>query len=336
MPIVAKPTARVLALLETLQSGGRWTVADLAGRLGVDERTVRRYVQHLLELDVPVRSVRGRHGGYQLAPGFRLPPLMFTDDEAVAVLLGLVAARRLIPSVVPDEASQAAVAKIRRVLPEALGRRITALLEASRFTGPDDDAGGAVARTLLVLADAAAARRPVVVDYTDRHGAQTERTLHPYGLVVHSGRWYLVAADASDAGLRNFRLDRISAPSPRPGTFAVPTGFDAVEHVTAGLAATPWRHEVEVLVEGAPHDVAQRLRAGVGTVREEPGRPGWVRLQLRAERLDWVPTLLVGLQRPFEVEAPEELRREVAAVGRRLLDAAGEASGGTSAGALGG
>ncbi|WP_092802983.1 helix-turn-helix transcriptional regulator [Klenkia marina] len=333
---MAKPTARVLALLETLQSGGRWTVADLAGRLGVDERTVRRYVQHLLELDVPVRSVRGRFGGYQLAPGFRLPPLMFTDDEAVAVLLGLVAARRLIPSVVPDEGSASAVAKIRRVLPEALGRRITALLQAARFTAPDHDADGAEARTLLVLADAAAARRPVVVDYTDRHGTRTERTLHPYGLVVHSGRWYVVAADASDDGMRNFRLDRISAPSPRPGTFAVPAGFDAVEHVTAGLAAAPWRHEVEVVVEGVVDDVVQRLPAGLADVREEPGRPGWVRLQLRAERLDWVPALLVGLQRPFEVAAPEELRREVAAVGRLLISAAGEGetSSGTSAGVL--
>lgn len=320
---MAKPTARVLALLETLQAGGRWTVADLAGRLGVDERTVRRYVQHLLELDVPVRSVRGRFGGYQLAPGFRLPPLMFTDDEAVAVLLGLVAARRLIPSVVPDEASASAAAKIRRVLPEALSRRLTALLQTARFTGAADGADGAVARTLLVLADAAAARRPVVVDYTDRHGARTGRTLHPYGLVVHSARWYVVAADAGDDGIRTFRLDRISAPAPRPGTFVVPVGFDPVGHVTAGLAATPWRHEVEVLVDGVVDDVVQRLPPGLADVREEPGRPGWVRLQLRAQRLEWVPALLVGLQRPFVVEAPEELRQEVAAIGRRLLEAAG-------------
>src|ERR1017187_4274407 len=91
---MARPTARVLSLLELLQSGGVRTVADLAGRLDVDERTVRRYVDHLLDLDIPVRSVRGRYGGYRLAPGYRMPPLMFTDDEALAVLLGLVAGRR--------------------------------------------------------------------------------------------------------------------------------------------------------------------------------------------------------------------------------------------------
>src|SRR3954454_9423752 len=88
---VTRPTARVLALLEILQAGGTRTVADLAGRLGVDERTVRRYVDQLVDLDVPVHSVRGRYGGYRLAPGYRMPPLMLTDEEALAVLLGLVA-----------------------------------------------------------------------------------------------------------------------------------------------------------------------------------------------------------------------------------------------------
>ena len=91
---MTRPTARVLALLEILQSGGTRTVGDLAARLGVDERTVRRYVVHLADLGIPVQSVRGRYGGYRLAPGYRMPPLMLTDDEALAVLLGLVAGRR--------------------------------------------------------------------------------------------------------------------------------------------------------------------------------------------------------------------------------------------------
>src|SRR5947207_6460453 len=91
---MARPIARVLSLLELLQTGGVRTVAELAGRLGVDERTVRRYAGHLLDLDVPVESVRGRYGGYRLAPGYRMPPLMLSDDEALAVLLGLVGGRR--------------------------------------------------------------------------------------------------------------------------------------------------------------------------------------------------------------------------------------------------
>src|ERR1700730_15829699 len=91
---MTRPTARVMALLELLQSGGVRTVAELAERLGVDERTVRRYVDHLIDLDVPVESVRGRYGGYRLGSGYRMPPLMLSDDEALAVMLGLVAGRR--------------------------------------------------------------------------------------------------------------------------------------------------------------------------------------------------------------------------------------------------
>ena len=158
---MAKPTARVLALLEVLQSGGTRTAGELSRRLGVDERTVRRYVAHLVDLEIPVRSVRGRHGGYRLAPGFRLPPLMFTDDEAVAVLLGLLAARRIAPSITPTQPTESAAAKVRRVLPEALGRRLDALLEATDVTAQPMAADGTTGPPpgLLLLLGAFVARR---------------------------------------------------------------------------------------------------------------------------------------------------------------------------------
>src|SRR6201987_5709912 len=116
---MARPAARVLTLLELLQSGGVQTVAELADRLGVEGRTVRRYVDHLIDLDVPVESVRGRYGGYRLAAGYRMPPLMLNDEEALAVLLGLVAGRRAGSATTTgtDTASRTAAAKIRRVLP---------------------------------------------------------------------------------------------------------------------------------------------------------------------------------------------------------------------------
>ena len=127
---MAKPLARVLALLDILQTGGTRTLRELSGRLGVDERTVRRYVDHLLDLDVPVESARGRYGGYRLAPGYRMPPLMLTDDEAVAVLVGLAGARRA--TLQPDTAVavESATAKVRRVLPRALAARLDALVVA--------------------------------------------------------------------------------------------------------------------------------------------------------------------------------------------------------------
>src|SRR5437763_14427786 len=120
---MARPAARVLTLLELLQSGGVRTVGELADRLGVDGRTVRRYVDHLLDLDVPVQSVRGRYGGYRLAPGFRMPPLMLTDEEALAVLLGLVAGQRAGLATTSRQAAEAAAAKVRRGLPKTLAPR---------------------------------------------------------------------------------------------------------------------------------------------------------------------------------------------------------------------
>src|SRR5260370_26731616 len=133
---MARPTARVLSLLELLQSGGVRTVAELADGLGGDERTVRRYVDHLIDLDVPVESVRGRYGGYRLASGYRMPPLMLSDDEALAVLLGLTAGRRAGLVTTTGTASETAAAKIRRVLPERLARRLDAVLGSLAFTAP--------------------------------------------------------------------------------------------------------------------------------------------------------------------------------------------------------
>src|ERR1700693_290670 len=158
---VARPTARVLSLLELLQSGGVRTVAELAGRLGVDGRTVRRYVDHLSDLDVPVESVRGRYGGYRLASGYRMPPLMLSDDEALAVLLGLVASRRTGLVTTTGAASETAAAKIRRVLPERLARRLDAVLDSLAFTGPPGETPAPDTGVLLSIADAVRHRRPI-------------------------------------------------------------------------------------------------------------------------------------------------------------------------------
>src|ERR1700730_12996674 len=133
---MARPTARVMALLELLQPGGVRTVTELAGRLGVDERTVRRYVDHLIDLDVPVESVRGRYGGYRLGPGHPFPPLLPTHDEGARVLPGPAAGRRAGLLAGTGTASETATAKIRRVLPERLARRLDALLGSLAFTTP--------------------------------------------------------------------------------------------------------------------------------------------------------------------------------------------------------
>jgi predicted DNA-binding transcriptional regulator YafY len=323
---MTRPIARVLALLAILQAGGTRTVADLARRLDVDERTVRRYADHLIELGIPVWSVRGRYGGYRLAPGYRLPPLMFTDDEALAVLLGLVAGQRAGGT----SATESAAAKIRRVLPEALGRRLDALLATTDFTTAARPAATKETATLLMLAEAARHRQPVAISYLAQNGRRSERTVHPYGIVVHSSRWYLTGADSASGEVRTFRLNRIQTATVLPGSFEIPAGFDPAARVLSGLAEVPYQHEVSLRILGTAEQVRARLPAGLATIEELPAQENTaqdnaaqeVRVRLRAERLDWIPALLAGLDRPFVIEYPDALRDHVHALARRLTTSA--------------
>lgn len=332
---MTRPTARVLALLEILQTGGIHTVADLAERLGVDARTVRRYVGHLVDLDVPVESVRGRHGGYRLARGYRMPPLMLTEDEALATVLGLITVRRTGPSAASDAAADAAAAKLRRVLPRPLGRRLDALLATTRFTAPPGrTADGPGGRVLLTLAEATGDRQPVSMEYRGRDGGLSHRVVHPYGLVAHAGRWYVTGADADAGGVRTFRVDRIGDLRVLPGSFERPENFDAASHTLAALAGTPWTHDVEILVQGTPEHIRSKFPEGIALVDEvrsadavpvrlqgqdQPARhEKWFRVRLRAERLDWLPPLIAGLDCPFVVRRPTELRVLVQELAGRL------------------
>ncbi|MFE0022273.1 helix-turn-helix transcriptional regulator [Amycolatopsis sp. NPDC059021] len=314
---MTRPIARVLTLLEILQGGGTRTVAELAERLDVDERTVRRYVEHLLDLDIPVRSVRGRHGGYRLAPGYRMPPLMLTGEEALAVLLGLVAGRRAGLVTTSAAAAESAVAKVRRVLPEALGRRLEALLEITDFTAPARSALTAEAGILLTVAEAARDRRPVELAYTASHGGASERVVQPYGVVAHSGRWYVTGFDSASGEVRTFRVDRITSVETREGTFDVPAGFDSAERVLTAIAETPYQHEVSVRIQATPAQIRSAFPPAVAILEEIDGT-SWLRARIRAQRLEWIPPLLAALDRPFVIERPEKLRELVRALVTRL------------------
>jgi predicted DNA-binding transcriptional regulator YafY len=305
---VTRPTARVLALLEILQSGGTRTVPSLAEQLGVDERTVRRYAGHLADLGIPIESHRGRYGGYRLMPGYKLPPLMLTDDEAVAVVLGLVAGRR---SGLTSAPADSASAKIRRVLPSTLAQRLDALLAAADFTTPARAATPPGTTVLLVLAEAARHRQPVRITYTTWRGTESERVLEPYGLVFHSSRWYVTGADSRSGEVRTFRLDRITAATPLPGTFTIPTDFDPTDRVLTGLANVPYPLEVSVILHAPPETIRERLPRGTATLTE---LPGGVRMVLRVSRLDWAAAVIAWLGCPFTVEHPDELRTELGKV----------------------
>jgi predicted DNA-binding transcriptional regulator YafY len=326
---MARPTARVLFLLELLQSGGVRTVAELAGRLGVDERTVRRYADHLIDLDVPVESVRGRYGGYRLGSGYRMPPLMLSDDEALAVMLGLVAGRRTGLVTTAGTARETAAAKIRRVLPQRLARRLDAVLGSLAFTAPAGESPAPDTGILLSVADAVHHHRPISIRYTAADGRRSERTFHPYGLVAHSGRWYVAGADPGIGEDRTLRLDRIADARTLPGSFEPRAGFDPAQHVLSALAMTPYRHEVTLSIHGTIEQIQARLPASLATVEEMPPAGGadphagrWFRVELHAERLDWLPPLLASLDRPFVIERPDELRDLIAALASRLATSA--------------
>jgi predicted DNA-binding transcriptional regulator YafY len=326
---MARPTAHVLTLLELLQSGGTRTAAELAGRLGVDERTVRRYVGHLVDLDVPVEPVRGRYGGYRLAPGYRLPPLMLTDDEALAVLLGLVAGRRAGLMTATGTAGETAAAKIRRVLPGRLARRLEAVLESLAFTGSPGELAAPETAVLLSVADAVRHHRPVSIRYTAADGRRSERTLHPYVLVAHSGRWYVTGADPGIGEDRTFRLDRVTDARVLPGSFEPPAGLDPAQRILSGFATAPYRHHVILRIQGTAEQIRTVLPASIASVEDSPSPAGtdretgsWLRVELRAERLDWLPPVLASLDRPFVIEQPDDLCGLVVALADRLAASA--------------
>ncbi|MCC5581556.1 YafY family transcriptional regulator [Microtetraspora sp. AC03309] len=309
-------TNRVLAFLELLQARPGITGPELAARLEVDERTVRRYAVRLGDLGVPVEAERGRYGGYRLRPGYKLPPLMFADDEAAAVVLGLLAGRRTGLSV-GEAATESALAKIQRVLPEALRERVRAVEETVDVTSRAADAPRPAAATLLTLADAARRRRRVRLSYRSYQGSESERTLDPYGLVFHSGRWYVTGHDHRSGEVRTFRVDRVSGAEVTDDDFAAPGGFDPVAHVLESLAGVPYRYEVEVVLATSLEEARRRIPPTVAALTEVDGG---VRMTGRAERLDGMAQLLAGLGWRFTVIRPEELRDEVRALARRLLD----------------
>jgi predicted DNA-binding transcriptional regulator YafY len=315
---MASSTARILALLESLQAQPVATGRELAGRLGIDARTLRRYIAALQELGIPVEGQRGVGGGYRLRPGYRLPPLMLTDDEAVVVALGLVAARRFGLDT-ESEAAGGALAKIHRVLPVELRRQVEALESTLGFTAAPTTGAPVPGDTALLLADAVRRRRRVRTGYRSFSGATSVRELSPHGLVVHAGRWYLAAYDHGREDARTFRVDRMSrATIADEAALAPADGFDAVAHVSRSLARVPWTWEVEVLLH---IPLARATELVPPTLAELAAVDGRTLLRIRVESLDWMASLLAGLGCDFTVRRPDELRASIGDLVGRLLAA---------------
>lgn len=315
---MSHPLTRVLTLLELLQSSPVLTGAELADRLDTDVRTVRRYVAHLRELGIPVQAERGRHGGYRLARGYRMPPLVLTNDEALAVVLGLLAAERLGMGTTVL-AGAGARAKIERVLPNALREPLTAMRETLSFTANAVSAQAPESGVLLALALASRTRTTVGISHRSWRQERTDRDVDPYGVVFHTGRWYAVGHDHLRDDLRIFRIDRIASVVPRPEAFTVPDGFDPVAYLTSTLAEGSYRWHVEVTVHGPLDEIARTLPSPAITLTAQPVG---VRLQAHADCLDGMARLLASLEWPFTVHRPDELRQALRDLAARLTAAA--------------
>ncbi|WP_326821856.1 helix-turn-helix transcriptional regulator [Streptosporangium sp. NBC_01756] len=202
------PSGRLLQLLSLLQTPREWPGAELAGRLGVTPRTIRRDVDRLRELGYPVHATQGNTGGYRLTAGAAMPPLLLDDDEAVAIAIGLrIAATAAVTGI--EDTSPRALAKLEQVLPVRLRHRVAALSDAAVVL-PLQDGPAADADTLAAFAAACVAHEKVRFGYTRAHGEMTRRLVEPHQLVASGHLWYLVAYDEDRAGWRSFRVDRIS------------------------------------------------------------------------------------------------------------------------------
>ncbi len=308
-----RPTTRVLAMLELLQDRPGISGRDLAQRLGVDERTVRRYAAHLADLGIPVTADRGRYGGYWLPPAFRLPPLTLTDGEAGAVILGLLVG---CPGP-PGSSTESALAKINRVLPAAVADRVAALRDTLAFSPHPEPVTAPDSQIALDLAAAAGDRRRVSITYRSWRGETSERDLDPYGLVFHSGRWYVTGLDSRRAAIRVFRIDRIDSlrPAADPQAAAPPPGFDPAAQVTASLGEVGGRHQVRVLLHTTLEQAARHIPPTAATlIQTSEG----ILLDTRAKRLDTMAGYLAGLGCPFTIHQPTELRDALTRLSDRL------------------
>ena len=315
------PTTRVLAVLELLQAHGRLSGPDLAGRLEVDLRTVRRYVTMLQDLGIPVEAERGRYGGYRLRPGFTLPPLMLTDDEALAVTLGLLTARRLGLGIAAP-AVEGALAKVERVLPPGVRGRVAAVQDALTIDLPARPEAPPSA-TLVGLSEAAHAGNRVKLRYASAQGVETERCLDPYGLAFIAGRWYAAGWCHLRADLRLFRLDRVLAIDATEEQFTRPPDFDCLEFVRASLARAPGIWRVEAVLDLAIEEAERWIPAHLATIAPNDGGPG-VLICLQTDCLQWVARFLIGLGCPFTVRRPGELGEVLRDLAGQLIVAAGE------------
>ncbi|MDG5801913.1 WYL domain-containing protein [Streptomyces ossamyceticus] len=318
--------ARLLQLLSLLQTPREWPGGELADRLGVSRRTVRRDVDRLRELGYPVQASMGADGGYRLVAGKAMPPLVLDDEEAVAIAVGLRAgAGHAVEGV--DEASVRALAKLEQVLPSRLRHRVSTL-QAATTPLTSGDGATVTPETLTVIASAVAGNERLRFAYRAGDGADSRRHCEPYRLVSTGRRWYLVAYDLDRADWRTFRVDRVQEPFATGARFApreMPTG-NAAEYLKQSMQRRQETYTFEVTFAAPREVVAARLPAWFGA--PEPVDEHSCRVRgSTGDAVEWFAVRLAVLGYEFTVHEPPELVEHVRELGARLTRAAGGTEG---------
>ena len=308
-------TGRLLQLLGLLQSRRVWSGDELAGRLGVTGRSVRRDIERLRDLGYPVQASKGHGGGYQLGAGAALPPLLLDPDEAVAMAVCLrLAAGGSVAGV--GESALRALSKLDQVMPARLRAQVTAVHDATVTLAPSSSDAAVAPDVLMTLARACRDREHLAAGYTDVRGNHTQRRLEPYQLVTTGRRWYLMAYDLDRDDWRTLRLDRMATVVARGTTFRPRDAPDAARFVGRAISAAPYRHVARVRYH-APHDVlAQRFPPGTATV--EADGPTRCIVTTGADDPEQMVVYLATVGHDFEVIEPPELIEALQTLADRL------------------
>jgi predicted DNA-binding transcriptional regulator YafY len=305
------PTGRVLTVLELLQSRPGLTGPEIAARLETDVRTVRRYVTKLQDVGIPVEATPGRYGGYRLRPGYKLPPLIFSEEEATAIVLGLLGSSWL--EVGQSQAAvEGAMSKITRVLPPNARDRVQAISSVMIFS-PYGQSPKPDASLLILLSESVQSRQCVRMNYQSQVETTMNRVVEPYGLVGRQGKWYLVGYCRLRRDYRTFRLDRMSSVSPLPEVFARDEGFDFRAYAIEHLENYPVKWKITIRFEHPLAVLQKKLPASLGELTE---REDGVRLVWPTDDLDYAAHYLLGLGLRFVVVDPPELRDSLRGLAR--------------------
>jgi predicted DNA-binding transcriptional regulator YafY len=313
------PTTRLLSVLALLQSRKQMSGSEIARRLEVDPRTVRRYIVMLQDMGIPVEAERGPYGSYQLQRGHRIPPLMFTDAEATALTLGLLAIREFrFP--VEVAAVESALVKTERVMPEKLLHQARALQETITFH-LDFLPNRVENNFVTILGSAVQQNQQVHLHYRSWDSEESERDFDPYGIVFNEGFWYTAGYCHLRQDLRTFRLDRITALEPLERSFERPDDFDVLAHVLNSLFSRHRSEQVEVLMDTTLEHARQVTSPDLGTLEEtEHG----VIFRRAAIHLDWVAFFLMCLDFPVIVIQPDALRETLRQMATKAFQMIGD------------